>query len=90
MRPTAALFSINVRRNVQLTTKQTGKGYYKGTGVKNLGSWDKLVPRKWIPDYNKIRTYVYPVTGIQDCQVWAQIDGQKFYAHLVLVDTLCG
>lgn len=53
------LFGPRLRR-MQLTTKSARKGYYKGTGVGILGAWDKKNPRKFIVDWDKVKTYVVP------------------------------
>ncbi|KAJ9630886.1 60S ribosomal protein L27, mitochondrial [Taxawa tesnikishii (nom. ined.)] len=45
-------------RRLALTTKQVGKGYYKGTGTGSMGSHTKW--GGYIIDYNKVRTYKVP------------------------------
>ncbi|EOD50131.1 putative 50s ribosomal protein 27 protein [Neofusicoccum parvum UCRNP2] len=56
MQPTQVL-QRSVKR-LALTTKQTGKGYYKGTGSGSMGSHTKH--GNYIINYNKVRTYVVP------------------------------
>lgn len=45
-------------RRLRLTTKQTNKGYYKGTGTGSTGSHTKH--GGYVIDYDKVRTYVVP------------------------------
>ncbi|RPA80846.1 hypothetical protein BJ508DRAFT_415118 [Ascobolus immersus RN42] len=45
-------------RRIQLTTKDTNKGYYKGNRTGSMGSHTKYGTYKI--DYNKVRTYVVP------------------------------
>ncbi|KAF2021041.1 hypothetical protein BU24DRAFT_487541 [Aaosphaeria arxii CBS 175.79] len=62
MKATQALFGR--LRRLPLTTKQTRKGFYKGNGVGHLGSWDPVNHRVFKVDYSKVRTFVYPLTGL--------------------------
>ena len=55
-KPTAPLFR-RIRR-LALTTKQTGKGFYKGTGSGSMGRHTKH--GGYIIEYEKVRTYVVP------------------------------
>jgi large subunit ribosomal protein L41 len=63
MRPTQPLFGPGLRR-LPLTTKSARKGYYKGTGVGILGHWDPANPRKFVIDWDKIKTYKVPEKGM--------------------------
>lgn len=50
-----------------LTPKQAGKEYYKGNKIGKLGTIDKY--GRFHPDYDKIRTYVYPAKGTKNFEV---------------------
>jgi len=56
MKPTAS-FLKQISR-LALSTKQTNKGYYKGTGSGAMGTHTKY--GGYIIDWNKVRTYVVP------------------------------
>ncbi|CZS95659.1 related to MRPL27-mitochondrial ribosomal protein, large subunit [Rhynchosporium agropyri] len=56
MKPTQAL--AKRLRRLALTTKQTNKGYYKGTGSGSMGSHTKH--GGYLMDWEKVRTYVVP------------------------------
>jgi large subunit ribosomal protein L41 len=56
-----------------LTTKQTNKGYYKGTGTGSTGTHTKH--GGYIIDWNKVRTYVVP-ENVKDFKVWLEIKGE--------------
>lgn len=56
MRPTQPLFRQIER--LALTTKQTNKGYYKGTGTGSTGRHTKH--GGYIIEWEKVRTYVVP------------------------------
>ncbi|KAL2075453.1 hypothetical protein VTL71DRAFT_396, partial [Oculimacula yallundae] len=56
MKPTQAL--AKRLRRLALTTKQTNKGYYKGTGSGSMGSHTKH--GGYLMDWDKVRTYVVP------------------------------
>ncbi|KAF8866933.1 hypothetical protein BDZ45DRAFT_577785 [Acephala macrosclerotiorum] len=56
MKPTQIL-GRRIRR-LALTTKQTNKGYYKGTGTGSTGTHTKH--GGYIIDWDKVRTYVVP------------------------------
>ncbi|RFU31667.1 hypothetical protein B7463_g4676, partial [Scytalidium lignicola] len=56
MKPTQALFR-RIRR-LALTTKQTNKGFYKGTGSGSMG--DHTKHGGYVIDWAKVRTYVVP------------------------------
>jgi large subunit ribosomal protein L41 len=56
MRPTEVLFR-RIRR-LALTTKQTNKGFYKGTGTGSTGRHTKH--GGYIIEWEKVRTYVVP------------------------------
>ena len=62
MKPTQALLA-----RLRLTTKQAGKGYYKGNRTGSMGYFDKS---SYIIDYRKVRTYVVP-EGLSDFRVCA-------------------
>ena len=51
---------------LSLTTKQTNKGFYKGTGSGSMGEHTKH--GGYIIDWNKVRTYVVP-PGLKDFKV---------------------
>ncbi|KAI9664819.1 MAG: hypothetical protein M1821_006267 [Bathelium mastoideum] len=55
-KPTAPLFR-RIRR-LALTTKQAGKGFYKGTGSGSMGRHTKH--GGYVLEYQKVRTYVVP------------------------------
>ncbi|KAF2239243.1 hypothetical protein EV356DRAFT_528518 [Viridothelium virens] len=55
-KPTAPLYRR--LRRLALTTKQAGKGYYKGTGSGSMGRHTKH--GGYIVEYEKVRTYVVP------------------------------
>ncbi|KAF2874312.1 hypothetical protein BDV95DRAFT_487875 [Massariosphaeria phaeospora] len=50
-------------RRLPLSPKQAGNQYYKGNRVGNLGQITN--GGKFIPDYSKIRTYIFPEKGIK-------------------------
>jgi len=56
MKPTPVL-AKSIRR-LALTTKQTNKGYYKGTGSGSTGSHTKH--GGYVIDWDKVRTYIVP------------------------------
>jgi large subunit ribosomal protein L41 len=64
-RPTPALHKM--LRRLPLSPKQAGKEYYKGNRVGSMGSIDRY--GNFSPDWNKIRTYVYPVFGTDNAEV---------------------
>jgi large subunit ribosomal protein L41 len=55
-KPTPALHKM--LRRMPLSTKQAGKEYYKGNRVGSLGTISRY--GNFSPDWNKIRTYVFP------------------------------
>ncbi|PFH59553.1 hypothetical protein XA68_12185 [Ophiocordyceps unilateralis] len=57
MRPTQAL-SVGRYRHLRLTTKDVGKGYYKGNRTGSMGSHTKW--GGYVIDWAKVRTYVVP------------------------------
>jgi large subunit ribosomal protein L41 len=67
MKPTASL--CGALRRTRLTTKQARKGYYKGTGTGILGHWDPANPRKFVVDWEKVRTFKYPEMGLDNFPV---------------------
>jgi large subunit ribosomal protein L41 len=54
-------------RRLPLTPKRAGKDFYKGNAVGSMGTIDKF--GRFKPDYDKIRTYVYPQRLLQKFQV---------------------
>jgi large subunit ribosomal protein L41 len=54
-------------RRLPLSPKQAGKEYYKGNRVGKMGTITRY--GNFVPDWSKIRTYVYPVRGIQNSEV---------------------
>jgi hypothetical protein len=63
-KPTPVLHKM--LRRLPLTTKQAGKEYYKGNRVGSLGTISRY--GNFSPDWNKIRTYVFP-EGIEASEV---------------------
>lgn len=61
MQPTASLFARAVRK-LKLTTKMTGKGYYKGTRSGNTGHFSYNPKRYFMYQIEpeKVRTFVVP------------------------------
>ncbi|OCL10451.1 hypothetical protein AOQ84DRAFT_337429 [Glonium stellatum] len=55
-KPTAP--RLRALRRLQLTTKQAGKDYYKGTGTGSMG--DHTHGGSYIINWDKVRTYVVP------------------------------
>lgn len=55
-------------RRLPLSTKQAGKEYYKGNGVGKLGTISRY--GNFAPDWSKIRTYVLPIDGLAQCEVY--------------------
>ena len=64
-KPTPAL--QGTLRRLPLSTKQAGKEYYKGNRVGSMGTITRY--GNFTPDWNKIRTYVYPVLGTKSAEV---------------------
>ncbi|CCU74204.1 60S ribosomal protein L27 [Blumeria hordei DH14] len=62
MKPTKAL-SKKISR-LALTTKQTNKGFYKGTGSGSMG--DHTKHGGFIINWDKVRTYVPPTKDLKD------------------------
>jgi hypothetical protein len=56
MKPTQALFKRVARH--ALSTKQTNKGYYKGTGSGSMGRHTQH--GGYVIEWEKVRTYVVP------------------------------
>jgi hypothetical protein len=54
-------------RRLPLSTKQAGKEYYKGNRVGSMGTINRY--GNFTPDWNKIRTYVFPVQGVKNAEV---------------------
>ncbi|KAL2162020.1 hypothetical protein VTH06DRAFT_7805 [Thermothelomyces fergusii] len=57
MQPTRVLQALRYRR-LRLTTKDVGKGFYKGTGTGSMGRHTKK--GGYIIEWHKVRTYVCP------------------------------
>ena len=57
-----------------LTPKLAGKEYYKGNKVGKLGEIDKY--GRFHPDYDKIRTYVYPAKGTKNFELTPFVTAQ--------------
>jgi large subunit ribosomal protein L41 len=53
MHPSQPLFA-----RLRLTTKQVGKGYYKGNRTGSMGFFDSQ--GRYVIDWKKVRTYVTP------------------------------
>lgn len=70
MKPTQSL--QKTLRRLPLSPKQAGREYYKGNGVGSMGTVDKY--GRFHPDYNKIRTFVYPAKGTKGFEVGICID----------------
>jgi large subunit ribosomal protein L41 len=68
-RPSETLLA-RAARKLKLTTKQTNKGYYKGTRSGNVGHFSYNPKRYYIYeiDYDKVRTFVKPA-ALEECQV---------------------
>lgn len=64
-KPTAPLQKM--LRRLPLSPKQAGKEYYKGNRVGSMGTITRY--GNFSPDWNKIRTYVFPVGGIKRSEV---------------------
>ena len=64
-KPTPAL--QGTLRRLPLSTKQAGKEYYKGNRVGSMGTINRY--GNFTPDWNKIRTYVFPVHGVKNAEV---------------------
>ncbi|KAJ4395389.1 hypothetical protein N0V91_010868 [Didymella pomorum] len=54
-------------RRLPLSTKQAGKEYYKGNRVGSMGTINRY--GNFTPDWNKIRTYVFPVQGVKNAEL---------------------
>jgi len=66
MKATQVLFGGRSRLlRLPLSTKNARKGYYKGNGSGHQGSWDPANPRRFVPDWDKVRTYIYPERGLE-------------------------
>jgi large subunit ribosomal protein L41 len=57
MRPTQALQVLRYRRQ-KLTTKDVGRGFYKGNRTGAMGRHTKF--GGYVIEWNKVRTYVVP------------------------------
>lgn len=78
MKPTAALFGR--LRRLPLTTKQTNKGFYKGTGTGAMGRHTKR--GGYIIEWHKVRTYVVPAE-LENCKVWPHFPFTSLFAWSV-------
>jgi large subunit ribosomal protein L41 len=54
-------------RRLPLSPKQAGIEYYKGNRVGSMGTIDRF--GNFHPDWNKVRTYVYPVSDLRNSEV---------------------
>ena len=87
MQPTQPL--QRALRRLKLTTKQVGKGYYKGTGGGSMGRHTKH--GAYIIDYEKVRTYVSPSKEeLKDFKVGCEITSTRHDPELYLVLPFCG
>ncbi|KAF9699954.1 hypothetical protein EKO04_001687 [Ascochyta lentis] len=64
-KPTPAL--QGTIRRLPLSTKQAGREYYKGNRVGSMGTINRY--GNFTPDWNKIRTYVFPVLGTENAEL---------------------
>lgn len=64
-KPTPAL--QGTIRRLPLSTKQASNQYYKGNRVGSMGTITKH--GNFRPDWDKIRTYVFPVLGVKGAEV---------------------
>ncbi|GAB0134561.1 hypothetical protein EsDP_00002926 [Epichloe bromicola] len=62
MRPTQVL-SVGRYRHLKLTTKDVGKGFYKGNRTGSMGRHTKY--GGYVIEWNKVRTYAVP-SGLKD------------------------
>lgn len=70
MKPTQVLLKGRSRLNrLPLSTKNARKGYYKGNGSGHMGTWDPNNTRRFVPDWEKVRTYVFPERGLEGFKV---------------------
>jgi large subunit ribosomal protein L41 len=70
MKPTQPLLKKISR--LALNTKQTNKGFYKGTGTGSVGRHTKH--GGFIVEWDKVRTYVVP-KNLKDFKVWRSEGG---------------
>lgn len=65
--PTASLLA-RAARKLKLTTKQTNKGFYKGTRSGNIGHFSHNPKRYYMYeiDYAKVRTFVKPSADVME------------------------
>ncbi|RSL75925.1 hypothetical protein CEP51_010430 [Fusarium floridanum] len=64
MRPTQAL-SVGRYRHLKLTTKDVGRGFYKGNRTGSMGQHTKY--GGYVIEWNKVRTYAVP--NLKDFQL---------------------
>lgn len=65
MRPTQAL-SVGRYRHLRLTTKDVGRGYYKGNRTGSMGRHTQY--GGYVIEWDKVRTYAVP-QNLKDCKV---------------------
>jgi len=65
MRPTQAL-SVGRYRHLKLTTKDVGRGFYKGNRTGSMGRHTKY--GGYVIEWNKVRTYAVP--DLKEFKVW--------------------
>lgn len=58
MRPTQALSSVGKYRHLKMTTKDVGRGFYKGNRTGAMGRHTKY--GTYVIEWEKVRTYVVP------------------------------
>jgi len=74
MKPTLSLFRR--LRRLALTTKQTNKGFYKGTGSGSMGRHTKH--GGYVIEWDKVRTYVCP-PNLKDFNVSLDLTSYVMY-----------
>lgn len=73
MRPTQAL-SVGRYRHLKLTTKDVGKGFYKGNRTGAMGRHTKH--GGYVIEWDRVRTYAVP-ENLKNFQVWANISNRR-------------
>ncbi|KAG9251471.1 mitochondrial ribosomal protein L27-domain-containing protein [Emericellopsis atlantica] len=72
-RPTQSLLTGSGKyRHVRLTTKDVGRGFYKGNRTGSMGRHTKY--GTYQIDWNKVRTYVVP--DLSGCQLTPYVSAQ--------------
>ncbi|KAK5091932.1 60S ribosomal protein L27, mitochondrial [Exophiala xenobiotica] len=70
MRPTQPLFK-RLKTRLAFTTKQVGKGFYRGSNVGSLGAHTRY--GNYMIDWRKTRHYVVP--DLKDCKLTPFVSG---------------